>query len=297
MTAPPATHVAPLLPQDIRAFRLPWSSPFDARTLADHLDTYPGRSFWLPESGEYIIGEPWRHRAEITAVADVYARDHWRVLLDALRRPLPGLSHRLVVMTDFVGARQPTFYAGLNLALMQEVICYELRSIPPDAPTGTLRFRRAFAQRPDDLADLLAVDHASFPWLWWNSAAEFAAYERAPGVELYLGMDSDGAAVAYIGITHFHGWGHLDRIGVVPGLQGAGLGLESLRFAVHVLTAGGALRVGLSTQANNTRSQRLYHRYGFERTYQNDYNIFGAWVEPHRGGETAPSPINGAFEA
>jgi RimJ/RimL family protein N-acetyltransferase len=65
-------------------------------------------------------------------------------------------------------------------------------------------------------------------------------------------------------------------------VQGTGYGLEALRFAVHLLRNGGATRVGLSTQANNTRSQHLYHRYGFQRTYQNDYNIYGAWVNPNR---------------
>jgi ribosomal protein S18 acetylase RimI-like enzyme len=49
-----------------------------------------------------------------------------------------------------------------------------------------------------------------------------------------------------------------------------------------MLARGGATRVGLSTQANNTRSQRLYHRFGFQRTYQNDYNIYGVWVNPAR---------------
>jgi ribosomal protein S18 acetylase RimI-like enzyme len=134
----------------------------------------------------------------------------------------------------------------------------------------------------DDLAALLSVDHAAFPWLWWNNVAEFAAYARVPGVELYVGRDARDVPVAYVGLTHFRGWGHLDRIGVVPGVQGTGYGLEALRFAVHLLRSGGATRVGLSTQANNTRSQHLYHRYGFQRTYQNDYNIYGVWVNPNR---------------
>ena len=47
--------------------------------------------------------------------------------------------------------------------------------------------------------------------------------------------------------------------------------------------------LGLSTQADNVRSQRLYHRFGFVRTYQNDYNIFGRWVnEARAAGALAP---------
>jgi len=286
MTAPAALRIEPLQPDDVRTLHLPWSSPFDSRSLAEHVRAFPYRSWWLPETGEYVIGEQWRHRAEITAVIDVMARDHGESLIERLRRPDPRTAHELVVMTDFIGSRQPSFYGGLRLGLLQEVICYELRAVPPDPPRGTLAFTRVSTRRAEDVTALLAVDHAAFPWLWWNSVAEFAAYERVPGVELYIGADARGIPVAYVGITHFRGWGHLDRIGVVPGMQRTGYGLETLRFAVHALTRGGATRVGLSTQANNTRSQRLYHRYGFQRTYQNDYNIYGAWVDPARATET-----------
>lgn len=282
MTAPATLRVEPLLADDVRSLYLPWSSPFESLSLARHLRTNPGRSFWLPETGEYIVGEPWRHRDEITAVADISARANGSVLLERLRHPDAELSHELIVMTDFAGARQPSFYNSLGLGLMQEVLCYELRTIPPEPPRGLLSFTAVSHERPDNLAALIAVDHASFPWLWWNSEAEFAAYEHVPGVALYVGTDDRGAAASYVGITHFRGWGHLDRIGVVPGYQGAGYGLETLRFAVRMLARGGATRIGLSTQANNTRSQRLYHRFGFQRTYQNDYNIYGVWVNPAR---------------
>jgi ribosomal protein S18 acetylase RimI-like enzyme len=139
------------------------------------------------------------------------------------------------------------------------------------------------------LEALLHVDHAAFPWLWWNTREEFLAYASVPGVELYVGRDSAGEPVAYIGITHFRGWGHLDRIGVVPERQGDGYGLEALRFAVQRLALADATRIGLSTQADNTRSQRLYHRFGFTRTYQNDYNIFGRWVDEASGKRQAGS--------
>lgn len=282
MTAPPALRVEPLLADDVRSLYLPWSSPFESASLARHLRAYPTRAFWLPETGEYIVGEPWRHRDEITAIVDISARHNGALLLERMRYPQDHLAHELIVMTDFAGTRSPSFYAGLGLGLMQEVLCYELRVIPPEPPRGLLTFAAVSHERRDELAALIAVDHASFPWLWWNSAAEFAAYANVPGVALYLGTDGGGRPLAYVGITHFRGWGHLDRIGVVPDHQGAGYGLETLRFAVRMLARGGASRVGLSTQANNTRSQRLYHRFGFQRTYQNDYNIYGAWVNPAR---------------
>ncbi len=282
MTAPPALRIEPLLADDVRSLYVPWSSPFERQSLVQHLRENPSRAFWLPETGEYIVGEPWRHRDEITAVVDISARHNGAALLERMRQPQGDPAHELVVMTDFAGARQPSFYAGLGLGLMQEVLCYELRIIPPEPPRGVLTFSAVSYERLDELAALIAVDHASFPWLWWNSVAEFAAYAGVPGVALYVGTDDRGTPVSYVGITHFRGWGHVDRIGVVPGYQGSGYGLETLRFAARMLARGGATRIGLSTQANNTRSQHLYHRFGFQRTYQNDYNIYGAWINPAR---------------
>jgi RimJ/RimL family protein N-acetyltransferase len=290
MTTIRAARVVPLAPDDARGLYLPWSSPFDARSLAEHLRAYPSRSFWLPETGEYIIGEPWRHRAAVTAIVDSTVRDNGQALMVALTDPGAGIGHDLVVMTDFVGTRPAAYYGALGLQLIQEVICYELRTVPVDPPIGVLTFQRMSLEEPSELAELIEIDHAAFPWVWWNSPEEFIAYGRVPGVELYIGRDRTGTPLAYIGITHFRGWGHLDRIGVVPGHQGTGSGLEALRFAVQTLAATGATRIGLSTQADNLRSQRLYHRFGFVRTYQNDYNIFGRWVKEARAaGALTPS--------
>ena len=283
MTAPAALQITPLQPEDIRGMHLPWSSPFDNRTLAEHVRTHPHRAFWLPQTGEYVVGEPWRHRDEITAVADITARDHGDALIERLRCPNPATGHELVVMTDFVGARQPGYYGRLGLGLMQEVICYELRVVPPDPPRGTLTFARVSVgpdgrARRDSCPSIMPHFRGS-----GGIAPPSSSPMRACRVwSCMSGADAQNAPVAYVGITHFRGWGHLDRIGVVPDVQGTGYGLEALRFAVHQLKQGGATRIGLSTQANNTRSQRLYHRYGFQRTYQNDYNIFGAWVNSNR---------------
>ena len=72
MTAPAALRILPLQPEDVRGIYLPWSSPFDTRSLTEHIRQHPHRSFWLPETGEYIVGEPWRHRGLVTAVVDIY---------------------------------------------------------------------------------------------------------------------------------------------------------------------------------------------------------------------------------
>ncbi len=282
MTTMPATLIRPLTPADVSDMRLPWSSPFDRPSLAEHLAEHPRRAFWVPHTGEYIVGEPWRHREIATAIVDIVARENGAALVETLRDPALSVPHELLVLTDFAGSRRPVFYRDVRLALMQQVICYELRRIPRDVPDGSLRFERLLLDDPHAVATLLVLDHAAFPWLWWNTVEEFANYAAVPGVRLYAGYDHTGTAVSYVGVTQYDGWGHLDRIGVVPASQGAGYGYETLRFAVQSLAYGGAHRVGLSTQADNLRSQRLYHRFGFSRTHQNDYHIYGTWANPAR---------------
>jgi ribosomal protein S18 acetylase RimI-like enzyme len=107
-------------------------------------------------------------------------------------------------------------------------------------------------------------------------------------VEIYLGL-IDGIPVSYVGITTFPSWGHLDRIAVDPDLQGKGYGRFALAFAVETLLARGARKVGLSTQSTNERSQRLYLKYGFRRTNDHDYDLWGDDFRM-KGGITIPSP-------
>src|SRR5262249_3775455 len=138
--------------------------------------------------------------------------------------------------------RASSFYDRAGLELLQEVISFELdpnlRAIPTP---GALQFRYADPNDDQDLADLMKIDSTSFPWLWRNSPSEFAEYAVAGGVELHIGV-LKGEAVAYIGITAFLGWGHLDRIAVVPEAQGLGLGLEALSYAAGRLASVGAKR-------------------------------------------------------
>ena len=45
------------------------------RELEQHLLTYPGLSWWVPSSSEYLIGGPWRHRDEIADELTVVRSD------------------------------------------------------------------------------------------------------------------------------------------------------------------------------------------------------------------------------
>ena len=283
-------QIAPLTGADVGRLDLGWRSLFTPEELRAHLSRYPGRSFWAPATREYVIGGHWRHRREIGSLVELGVRgEHRAALVAALVDACRADGCPLLIFNDTAELRQQRWYAELGFELVQEIIVYELHGPPAvrlDAAAG-LRFEEV----DEPTAELLAVDHRSFPYLWWNSEAEFDNYLSQGGVRVYLGRDAGGAAVAYAGITLYPGWGHLDRLAVVPEQQGRGYGAAALAYAIARINAQGIRRIGLSTQADNHRSQVLYERFGFRRTYRTDYSLYGHWlVEEARRPEVLRTP-------
>lgn len=279
MASPPPTAsvVETLRPEQVARLR-PRQGAAALVDIRREVEAYPGRSVWAPETLEYALLAPWRHRPEIAHVRDLQAVRHAAPLLRAAIEGADAHGAALVLVIEMDETRRPAFYERVGLRRLEDVITFELdRGEPPPVPRA-LQFRRP-APAGDDLRSLLALDHAAFPWLWWNSAEEFRAYAATPGVALYLG-ERDGEPLCYLGLTMFAGWGHLDRIAVHPRAQGRGLGGEALRFAIDTLRRAGARRIGLSTQRDNPRSQRLYARFGFRRSPGYDYRLFGAPLRP-----------------
>ncbi|HET9015030.1 MAG TPA: GNAT family N-acetyltransferase [Thermomicrobiaceae bacterium] len=277
--AGPSPLVQPLRLVDVPRLRLGWSSRFDAEEIEHLLRAEPGLGLWVPETGEYVVGGAWRHRQEVAAVVELSATANAPELLAALADAAEQLGKRLVIASEHAETRRRAFYDSAGYELVEEILIYELTRVgaSPVAPADP-RFERVDADDEATLAELIALDHAAFPWLWWNSREEFDNYGQSPGVEIYLGRDQEGRAVSYVGVTRFRTWGHLDRIAVAPDLRGQGLGLRSLEWAVATLSAASARRIGLSTQARNSVSRRLYERFGFRRVPSQDYSLYGRWL-------------------
>lgn len=270
----PGPLVQALLPGDVPRLRL--SRPIHETTVLEALAELPNRSVWSPDTLEFALLAPWRHRCDISLCQELSAVRHPERLLRAATERCREAGDSLFVVLDMDEHRPRGFYDRSGLAPIETVITYEAERsrIPPFAPSR-IRFERAEPARPDHLAALLAIDHAAFPWLWWNSAAEFREYRHTPGVELHLGFDGD-QPVTYLGFTTFSGWGHLDRIAVDPMAQGRGIGRAALSFALDILLRRRANRIGLSTQEGNWRSRRLYEAFGFRRSPLYDYTLYGA---------------------
>ena len=281
-----------LLPADVGTLGLGWRNRSSADEARSILAAYPGRSVWRPDSREFVIVGPWRHRPEIAVVQELAAVRHGEALLAAVVERCRAAGDEMVLVIELDETRRPSFYARAGLAPVEEVITYELERPGTAGMPGPLVFEAVDSADEAGVAELLRIDHAAFPWLWRNSEAEFRVYLGTPGVRVFLGRRGAEPPVAYVGITSYNGWGHLDRIAVDPAVQGEGLGRQALEFAVAALARRGARRIGLSTQRDNVRSQRLYEAFGFRRSRLNDYRLYGAALG--RVGQVDTYPGGGA---
>src|SRR5919112_805111 len=286
MLAPPrgsmitAPLVRPLEREDIPALRLPGRR--GAESVRELLEVHPGRSVWVPSTLEYALIGPWRNRPEIASIEDLVAVRHMEELLRAAVERCAEHGDDLMLTVELDARRSPTRYERAGLEMLEEVITYEMSiAREPWSSSDRIHLVRVDASDEAAIERVTEMDQASFPWLWRNNQAEFDVYLQTPGVEVWF-VEADGEPVAYFGVTLFPDWGHLDRVAVVPEHQGRGFGLETLGLAVDTMRKRGARRAGLSTQRTNWRSQRLYEQFGFRRTPDNDYRLFGAWCRPER---------------
>lgn len=276
--------------EDVPSLRLGGGDRIGEAALRRVLVDYPGRSVWMPESLEFALLAPWRHREEIAFVQELDAAAHGEALLAAAVERCRATGVALTLVIEVEDKRRPGFYARAGLKPIEEVITYELGPpIPTSARSrrdGALQFERVMPGDATGMAELRRLDQAAFPWLWWNSEAEFPVYAETVGVRLFVAREGR-RAIGYFGITSYPGWGHLDRIAVEPGLHGRGYGRRLLAFAVETLVGAGARRIALSTQRANVRSQRLYERAGFRRSPAFDYRLYGAALRAPALGLTA----------
>jgi ribosomal protein S18 acetylase RimI-like enzyme len=268
-----------LRPEDVPFLRIPRQSQVDE--VLEALSRYPGRSIWRPDSLEYVLVTPWRNRSSVGYLGELAAIRNTEQLIRSAAEQARDLGDTLTIMLDLDEERPAGFYRRAGLLPVERIVTYDLRRGNQRlSPSGRTTFIRADPSREDHLRALMEIDHASFPWLWWNTAEEFAYYDHQPGVELYLGL-LDGRPVSYCGFTIFPGWAHLDRIAVTPEIQQKGLGRDTLAFIVNELFRIPVDRIGLSTQELNERSRKLYEASGFRRSPGYDYCLYGiAHKEP-----------------
>lgn len=259
-------EIQQLTPAYVRDLRLPWLSRFNPSLLTHHLQEHPGHALWVPRTGEYVIWEPWRRRDDIANVLEVTARRGREAMLEALVSATDQQNYRLLLCADEVWRDHTKLWLGAGFSQVEKIVFFRRDLRDGLASLESTAFPPLTIRRVDlsYIDDLLSVDHDSFPWMWWNSYAEFAAYLQMSNVYAYMAY-VENLPVGYASLTMYDGWAHLDRLAVASGMQGRRLGAAQLLHSLHRMRQLGAASVGLSTQENNTRSHSLYKAFGFKQ--------------------------------
>jgi ribosomal-protein-alanine N-acetyltransferase len=145
-----------------------------------------------------------------------------------------------------------------------DVIVYENRRLDiPSTGRQDITLRHA---EPVDLPAIMAVDQAAFAPQWVKD--EGVLSPAIADVPFFIVAELHGQIVGYAFATaHFNGrLVHLVRIAVHPAQHGQGIGVRLLAQVVAYARLSGAESLTLNTQLENTRAQRLYEWFGFQRT-------------------------------
>lgn len=272
-------EIGVLTVRDLGELQIGWNARYTRHDIEHLALTKPGLSLWHRRTGGYLIATPWRHRDDIANVLDISGASTADDLLRAFIERCAQLDFSLAVVAEYVERRRESFYYSAGMNVLEDIVVYELGGISPrggrSRAGSDLQMREISLDDRTAVDELLDLDHRAFPWLWWNSEAEFHNYADVPGVSIEGAYDVSGTLIGYIGTTSLGSWGHLDRIAVDPALQGRGLGRWLLDYSITSLSARGARRVALSTQSSNTTSRALYESAGFRRSRSHDYRIYG----------------------
>jgi ribosomal-protein-alanine N-acetyltransferase len=263
--------------EDLQRYGHYWSNAFDLVRVAEVITAFPGRSCWDRESLEVIIVGPWRHRDSVASVFGMQAVRAAKSLIRAAMDRAAALGDEALLALEWESHRKPAFYADVGLAMFDEVLPFERSLVDwrPDNRVSNLPIVTLLDAT--DIDELISVDQSAFSWLWINSRHEFEDYFANPSV-VVAGHRMDGKLVSYVGTTAHGSWGHVDRVAVVPAYQRLGLGRDLMLAAMTRLKRDGASVVGLSTQAGNWKSQRLYRQLGFRQVNRNAYRVYGAYL-------------------
>lgn len=115
-----------------------------------------------------------------------------------------------------------------------------------------------------EIETVAAVDHAAFAPIWQLSAASIQQAARTSSS--FTVAEINKWVVGYQISTLYRDGAHLARLATLPEIQGTGVGGVLLTELTQYFIRRGVLSVTVNTQKTNTRSLRLYQRYGFDFT-------------------------------
>jgi ribosomal protein S18 acetylase RimI-like enzyme len=182
----------------------------------------------------------------------------WESLLPELRT-LGVRTVALLMIRNWISS----YVSPLGFHFVEEIITFRRPQleISPDTPPAGLAIRLT---QPEDLAAILDMDNRAFVPPWQMEREELRQAERISAACTVAELD--GKLVGYQLSTLYFDGSHLARLAVVPEAQGIGVARTLLIDLLRRFARRGVYSMTVNTQSSNTRSQRLYTGFGFERT-------------------------------
>jgi ribosomal protein S18 acetylase RimI-like enzyme len=115
-----------------------------------------------------------------------------------------------------------------------------------------------------EIGIVAAVDHAAFSSIWQLS--NFSLQQAARSSSTFTLAELDNHAVGYQISTLYRDGAHLARLATMPELQGTGVGGVLLAELIQYFIRRSVFSVTVNTQKTNSKSLRLYQRFGFDFT-------------------------------
>ena len=151
------------------------------------------------------------------------------------------------------------FYRGSQI----ETFVKEDRDLPEVADVPGLTIRQVYSTDFALLAELEAMSFAPI----WRQSAHALAVARPQSLSFDVALLED-EIVAYQLSAPSDAGAHLVRLTVHPEKHGLGIGSALLKHAIEHYYRKGYYAVSLNTQVENSASQKLYLKFGFEPSQQ-----------------------------
>ncbi|WP_409296573.1 ribosomal protein S18-alanine N-acetyltransferase [Peribacillus sp. SCS-26] len=146
---------------------------------------------------------------------------------------------------------------------------------------GNYTYRRMI---PEDIEQVLAVEHQSFTLPWSREAFENELMNNK--YALYLVLEDEGRVIGYCGTWLVLDEAHITNIAILPEYRGRSLGEALLIKMMQTVMEMGAISITLEVRVSNMPAQSLYRKLGFQnggirkRYYTDNYeDALVMWVK------------------
>jgi ribosomal protein S18 acetylase RimI-like enzyme len=218
----------------------------------------------------------WRGDDSIAYVAPLTDRAASAPMVRHACEVLARRGFRVVLTAALTEHERVGFVAeGFEVRDSLHLLAHDLNEWPGAPRTAMRRGRKR------DRPAALAVDHAAFPPFWrLDDGGLHEALSATPTARFRVAT-SHRSIVGYCVTGRAGRRGYLQRLAVVPELQGRGIGRALVADALQWLARRGVTNTVVNTQVENERALQLYLAMGF-RLQPSGLEVLGRTITDHQ---------------